>query len=210
MFLVQIERAKEIYQEKDPDGKSFAFMHCWNKLHNEQKWADLGYETSQSSQKKQKTSSTASPGSCTPGTHESTYADEEEGPSHTSPRKGRPDGKKKEKARRFGNPNSQGDGLYMQAMEKLWAKREKAEELREIKKKERNDERLAVETRRLEIKQQVENRKLDLMQKELDLKQREDDAKVMTMELSGLSEDQKLFYNTLRREIIARRCGGGK
>jgi hypothetical protein len=49
MFLVQIERAKEIYQEKDPDGKSFAFMHCWNKLHNEQKWADLDYETSQSS-----------------------------------------------------------------------------------------------------------------------------------------------------------------
>jgi exosome complex RNA-binding protein Rrp42 (RNase PH superfamily) len=52
----------------------------------------------------------------------------------------------------------------MEAMEKLWAKREKAEEMREIKKKERNNERLTVETRRLEIKQQVENRKLDLMQ----------------------------------------------
>ena len=51
----------------------------------------------------------------------------------------------------------------MEAMKKLWAKREKAEEMREIKKKERNDERLAVETRRLEIKQQVANRKLDLM-----------------------------------------------
>jgi hypothetical protein len=36
--------------------------------------------------------------------------------------------------------------------------------MREIKKKERNNERLTVETRRLEIKQQVENRKLDLMQ----------------------------------------------
>ena len=51
----------------------------------------------------------------------------------------------------------------MEAMEKLWAKREKAEEMREIKKKEHNDERLAVESRRLEIKQQVANRKLDLM-----------------------------------------------
>ena len=112
------------------------------------------------------------------------------------------------------NLNSQGEGLYMEAMEKLWAKREKAEEMRELKKKERNDERLAVETRRLEIKQQVENRKLDLMQKELEMKQREDDRKqreyderVINMDLSGLSEDQKLFYNTCRREIIARRCG---
>jgi len=33
------------------------------------------------------------------------------------------------------NPNSQGEGLYMEAMEKLWAKREKAEQMREIKKK---------------------------------------------------------------------------
>jgi hypothetical protein len=74
--------------------------------------------------KKHKTSSTASPGSCTPGTHESKYADEEDGPSHTSPRKGRPDGKK-EKARRGKNPNSHGEGLYMEAIEKLWAKREK-------------------------------------------------------------------------------------
>ena len=62
MFLVQIERAKEMYQAKDLEGKSFIFMHCWNKLKHEQKWADLGCETSQSSQKKHKTSSTASPG----------------------------------------------------------------------------------------------------------------------------------------------------
>ena len=40
-----------MYQEKDPEGKPFIFMHCWNKLQHEQKWADLGCETSQSSQK---------------------------------------------------------------------------------------------------------------------------------------------------------------
>jgi hypothetical protein len=163
-------------------------MHRWNKLQHEQKWADLGCETSQSSQKKHKTSSTISTRSCTPGTHESKYADEEDGPSHTSSRKGRPDGKKKKKACRGKNPNSQGEGLYMEAMEKLWAKREKAKKMREIKKKERNDERLTVETRRLEIKQQVKNRKLDLMQLEIELKQREDDKKVMNMDLNGMSE----------------------
>ena len=90
MFLVQIERAKEMYQAKDPEGKSFTFIHCWNKLKHEQKWADLGCENLSKLLEKHKTSSTASPGSCTPRTHESKHADEEEGPSHTSPRKGRP------------------------------------------------------------------------------------------------------------------------
>jgi hypothetical protein len=92
---------------------------------------------------------------------------------------------------------------------KNYGQREKAEEMREIKKKERNDERLAVETRRLEIKQQVENRKLDLMQREIELKQREDDEKIMKMDLNGISERQKVFYNTLQNEIIDRRYGGG-
>jgi len=107
------------------------------------------------------------------------------------------------------NLNSQGEGLYMEAMEKLWAKREKAEEMREIKKKECNDERLAVESRRLEIKQQVENRRLDLMQQEIELKRREDDEKVMNMDLTTMSEQRKVFYKTLQDEIIARRCGAG-
>ena len=116
---------------------------------------------------------------------------------------------KEGQARRFGNSNSQGEGLYMEAMEKLWAKREKTEEMREIKKKECNDERLAVETRRLEIKQQVENRRLDLMQQEIELKRREDDEKVMKMDLTSMSEQRKVFYKTLQDEIIARRCGAG-
>jgi len=53
MFLVQIEWAKEMYQEKDPERKPFTLLHCWTKLQYEQKWVDLGSETSQSSKKTQ-------------------------------------------------------------------------------------------------------------------------------------------------------------
>ena len=135
-------------------------MHCWNVLQHEQKWTD------QRPAKKQKSSSREGPRSCTPETNESHLGDEEQGPNHTSPRKGRPIGKK-EKDRRGKNLVAHGENLYMEAMENMWLKREKAEELREIRKKERNDQRLAVETRRLELKQEVENRKLDLKQREL-------------------------------------------
>jgi hypothetical protein len=47
------------------------------------------------------------------------------------------------------------------------------------------------------------------MQREIELKQREDDEKIMKMDLNGISERQKVFYNTLQNEIIDRRCGGG-
>ena len=69
--------------------------------------------------------------------------------------------------------------------------------MREIKKKEHNDERLALKTRKLEIKKQVENRRLDLMQQEIELKRREDDEKVMKMDLTSMSEQRKVFYKTL-------------
>jgi len=191
-----------MYKEKDEKKRSFSLMHCWNVLQHEQKWTD------QRPAKKQKSSSREGPRSCTPETNESHLGDEEQGPSHTSPRKGRPIGKKKEKDRRGKNLVAHGENLYMEAMENMWLKREKAEELREIRKKERNDQRLAVETRRLELKQEVENRKLDLKQRELQLKQRQDDEKVMNMDLSSLSERQQIFYKTMQDQIIARLGGG--
>ncbi|CAN6196806.1 unnamed protein product [Urochloa humidicola] len=161
-----------------------------------------------------------------PGTNESHHVDEEDGPCHTSPRKERPDGKKKEKAHRGKNPVSDGQTLYMEAVENIWAKKEKVEELKEIKKKERNDMRLAVETRRLELKHEVESKKLELMQEveskklelkqqaenrklqELALKQRMDDEKIINMDLRGMSELQQKFYMDKQEEIISRRYGG--
>jgi hypothetical protein len=60
-----------------------------------------------------------------------------------------------------------------------------------------------VETRKLDIKKQVENRHIDLQQQELLLKQRMDDEKIMNVDLTQLNEDQKIFYNTLQKQIIA-------
>ena len=89
LLFVQIQQACVLYKDADPDNKSFGLLHCWNLLQHAQKWKDLPCN---STNKKQKTSSTASPRAAIPGTHESHHGDEEDGPSHTSPRKGRPDG----------------------------------------------------------------------------------------------------------------------
>jgi hypothetical protein len=68
---------------------------------------------------------------------------------------------------------------------------------------------LEVETKKLAIKEQVENRRLDLQQQEMDLKQRMDDEKIINMDLRAMSEVQQIFYRGLQEEIIARRLSTG-
>jgi hypothetical protein len=46
---------------------------------------------------------------------------------------------------------------------------------------------LEVATKKLAIKEQVENRRLDLQQQEMHLKQRMDDEKIISMDLSALN-----------------------
>ena len=154
--------------------------------------------SSSTHKKKQKTSSNASPSSCT---HRED--DEEDGSTQTSPLK-RPDGTKKEKARRGKNPISHGETLYLEAMKNLRKAREKADELKEVKKKEGNDQRLAIEIRRLEFLQKSEDRRHELEEKKLEMKQRAEDDRVMNLDLSDTSERQKRYYENLKDEIIAR------
>ncbi|RLN04717.1 hypothetical protein C2845_PM13G11820 [Panicum miliaceum] len=62
---------------------------CQREIHAP-KWKDLPCNNININSKKQKTSFNA-----IPGTKESHHVDEEDGPSHTSPRKGRSDGQKR-------------------------------------------------------------------------------------------------------------------
>ena len=89
-----------LYKDADLDNRSFGLLHCWNLLQHAQKWKDLHVH---SNNKKQKTSTTTSLRSSTTRTNESQHVDVEYGPSHTSPRKGRPEGHTKEKERRGKN-----------------------------------------------------------------------------------------------------------
>uniref|UniRef100_A0A0A9DVW5 No apical meristem-associated C-terminal domain-containing protein n=1 Tax=Arundo donax TaxID=35708 RepID=A0A0A9DVW5_ARUDO len=187
----KVQQACIVYKKKDPKGKSFPFLHCWNVLQHAQKWSDIG------SQKKQKTCSNSIPRSSTPGTNESHHVEEDDGVTHTSPLKTRerPEGKKKAKERGK-NHACQVENLYNDTLDKFWSKKEKVEEFKEMRKKERNDERLAIEKQRLELEKQ-----------QFEFKRNMEDERVMNMDLSGMSERQQMFYRSMQDEIIARRFG---
>lgn len=123
---------------KKEEGKAFGLLHCGNVLRYEEKWKEA------CANKKQKTTTNASPGASTPPSSANGVGNEQDCDSQsTNGTDARPDGRKKEKEhlRKGKNPISPAENLYMDAMENLWAKKKEVEEL---KKKERNDERIAL------------------------------------------------------------------
>ncbi|CAL5049400.1 unnamed protein product [Urochloa decumbens] len=202
----KVLKACELFKKEE--GCKFGMLHCWNVLQHEQKWHDT------CANKKQKTAANASPGTSTPPSNANGQGADEAGGSQGAGDaiNGRPDGRKKEKERqRKGkNPSSPAENLYMDALDNLWAKKKEVEELKEMKKKERNDERISVEMKRLEIKMAAEKERSELQREDLELRRRIEDDKVMNMDLGGMGTRQRYYYERLQDEIIARRFGGAQ
>ena len=62
--------------------------------------------------------------------------------------------------------------------------------------------------KRIEIKMAAEKERSDLQRDQLELKRRKEDDKVMKMDLRGLDERQRRYYEKMQDEIISRRFGG--
>jgi hypothetical protein len=61
-------------------------------------------------------------------------------------------------------------------------------------------EKMALQKKIFDEKTQLEQRKLELQERQLD-------DKVMTMDLSGMSELQQQYYKRMQEEILAQRFG---
>jgi hypothetical protein len=61
-------------------------------------------------------------------------------------------------------------------------------------------EKMALQKKNFDEKTQLEQRKLELQERQLD-------DKVMTMDLSGMSEVQQQYYKRMQEEILAQRFG---
>ena len=54
----------------------------------------------------------------------------------------------------------------------------------------------------------AEKERSDLQRDQLELKRRKEDDKVMKMDLCGLDDRQRRYYEKMQDEIISRRFGG--
>ncbi|KAL6659019.1 hypothetical protein ACP70R_003059 [Stipagrostis hirtigluma subsp. patula] len=85
---------------------------------------------------------------------------------------------------------------YIEALENIWAKKKEAEALKEVWRKEHHDKIVA-----------LEKKKLELHEWDLELRQRAEDCKVMSMDISSMSERQQQYFTRMQDEIIARQLG---
>ena len=167
-IFVQISEALKMYERVDKDKKSFTLIPCWNILKEEDKWKAKRIEIAelerQARLKKNKSSKQSRP-------RDEEKNNNEEGAdvvAHETEARKRPEGikKAKEAARRGGGEAS------MEALDKMWAKKEAFDKEKEKAKEERFMASLEVEKAALELeKKRVEN-KAALEEKRLHLKKK--------------------------------------
>jgi len=158
-----------MYKGLDQENKAFTLMHCWNKLKDEDKWKakrrELANQAKKNKNKKQKVHAQSN-------SRQQTEAQANDGTPVQAQADGapvqeekRPPGQKKAKeALKRG-----GGHACMEALDKMWAKKEAFDREKEKKKEERFQASLELEKKRVEA---------DLMEKE---------DKIMSMDMTSSS-----------------------
>ena len=131
-----------MYKSEDEHGKAFQFMHCWNKLRTQPKWLAKIDELAagKTSNKKQKTSSTADPSAALPSETEPGAVDGLEANALT-----RPIGKKKAKAALLQEKKKS----VTATLENMWAQKKETNGEKELKKEKRFNKAFALEQDRV-------------------------------------------------------------
>jgi len=186
-----------MYKGLDQENKSFTLIHCWNKLKDEEKWKakrrEMGEQNKTNKNKKQKVHAQSTPRQQTRGqaNNDAPMQAGEEGALVQEDVEKRPPGQKKAKeALKRG-----GGEACMEALNKMWAKKEAFDREKEKKKEERYLASLELEKCRLSL----EEKKV-----ESDLMEKEDKIMSMDMTSSSLTPTQLQYYQIMQDKIVAR------
>lgn len=199
-----MEQAERLFKSQNPKEKSFQFRHNWLQLRNQPKWHDKLHQltATKTSNKKQKTTKKS-----TLGTFDITTPECTEDPTTNIPEKGapqRPNGKKKAKeSLRRGTTDA-----CTEALDILWAKKIEADAEKESKRDERYAKAYALDKEMLELDKERHALEKERIQNETNnifLKTIAEEQKIMTMDLTSMSELQQQYYMSLQAEIMARR-----
>ena len=192
-----------MYKQLDQDNKSFTLIHCWNKLKDEDNWKtkrrELVEQEKRNKNKKQKVHAQSTPRQQTgaQANDDAPVQAQAEGALVQEDAEKRPPGQKKAKeALKRG-----GGEACMEALDKMWAKKEAFDREKEKKKEERYLASLELQKYRLPL----EEKKV-----ESDLMEKEDKIMSMDMTSSSLTPTQLQYYQIMQDKIVARHLSNQK
>jgi hypothetical protein len=201
-IFVQINEAKKLYTSLDKDKKSFGLDHCWNILKGEDKWKAKMVELAEleklaASKKNKKATKNSRPRDEGANSNEQVVAADAEA-VESEPRK-RSDGIKKVKE----NHRRGGAEACVQALDKMWAKKEESDKEKEKAKQERFMASLELDKQALELEKKRAD--AELKRAEADLLKQE--KEIMMANKAGLDTLQLEWLQMMQKEIVAKRLG---
>ncbi|XP_050264434.1 uncharacterized protein LOC126708621 [Quercus robur] len=182
----KITNAKTLYLEKHK--KPFLLGHCWLMLKDQPKFANPNNARSRSSVPPTSESISISEGDC--GSELGKTSNFE-----------RPIGRKAEKAIRKNKAIEKDVGEYLNKKLKLIEDVTRLEEEKMFIEKEK----LAIEKESKEEKLKIEKERIMIKKKKFEMTEMLEDERIMMIDISGLTETQKVFYEQLQEKIMARR-----
>ena len=197
-IFIQINEAKKYYTSQDKDKKSFGLDHCWNILKKEDKWKAKMIELTElekvaASKKNKKATKNSRPRDEGANSDDQVVAVGDE-PVETEPRK-RSDGIKKVKE----NHRRGGGEACVQALDKMWAKKEESDKEKAKAKQERFMASLEVDKQALELEKKRADAELKRAAADL-LKQ---EKEIMMANKAGLDTLQLEWLQMMQEEIVA-------
>lgn len=210
-----ISEALKLYTEQDKDKKKFSLMPCWNILKGEDKWAAKMVEIAElekleKAKKNQKAAKVSRPRDEEVTNTEQAVTDVV---GHETQARKRSDGIKKVKA------NLRGGAVEacVEAIDKMWAKKEESDKEKEKAKHERfvaaldvDKEALALERIRADAdlkRADAEQKRAEAEHKRAEAELLKEEKDIMLADNKGLNPAQLQWLQMMQKEIVAKRLG---
>jgi hypothetical protein len=205
----------KLYTEQDKDKKKFSLMPCWNILKGEDKWAAKMVEIAElekleKAKKNQKAAKVSRPRDEEVTNTEQAVTDVV---GHETQARKRSDGIKKVKA------NLRGGAVEacVEAIDKMWAKKEESDKEKEKAKHERfvaaldvDKEALALERIRADAdlkRADAEQKRAEAEHKRAEAELLKEEKDIMLADNKGLNPAQLQWLQMMQKEIVAKRLG---
>ena len=190
-----------MYTELDKDKKKFTLIPCWNILKGEDKWTAKMVELAElekqdKSNKKQKAAKVSRPRD-EEGT-DNEQASTDVGGQEKQARK-RPDGIKKVKE----NLRRGGGEACLEALDKMWEKKEESDKEKEKAKQERFMASIELDKEALEL----EKKRADAEHKRAEAELLKQQKEIMLADMNGLNPTQLQWLQMMQRDILTRSLG---
>ena len=188
LFVCKFEKAKIMY--KSLEKCNFQFEHCWNLLKDQPKW--IGHATKEDPKRRKTVSPVPKTSPCSAGTEDNAIEND-------IIELDRPIGRKAEKGKRKALDKQIEESVQLIKLKYTLLEESRVQEKEFYRLK---AEKMEYDKKKEEKKLHQEDERLKLEREKVKLAKKESDQRIMMMNLNGMTDIQKQYFQQLQKEIM--------